>query len=537
MLSLLAALVCGIGCAAGCATSQTGAEMPDGLVGEPSRPARTADVSDEPNPETVREGALWYRIAVEGTEFAITLRLLQPARSSSFFLPNPERHQAAATRALTFEGATGPEGPVPHDQLPDAGRIDVATANHDWVELHYRVDLEAFPDDTPRPAPDIAEETILAYLSSLLVVPSRRIAERIREIPVELHVPRSWNLRATWTRGERAGSDDDGREVHGFVVSDIRALRDAYFVTGPDLSTHQSSDGSVVAIFEPGLDISESKFVKLVEQIAVAYRERLGDVGPMLVYARSAGTGAAPGLRGTAQRNGFVVDLPERRPLRAEAAILVAHEAFHLWNGHRAIPDPDAEPAVRWFEEGVTHYMAVKTLYEVGRIDFSDVRRQLAESTFYYRHNPASGDGDATRLDIDRLPYDRGMLLALALDGSLYRCTNGTASLASWLGPLIDEEPTHYDAERLKSTYFASAGADCESGRRIWRESVANGGSLEPSRLLDAVGLHYIEASTVEETRVLPLDRNRRLYESLFERDDRDRPAPSNRTSSRARIP
>lgn len=518
-----------LGLCGACATAPAGDADPDGLVGEPARPARTAQESSDPNPDAVREGALWYRIAVDGRALEITLRLLKPAPTSSFFLPNPERHHTAAARALTFEGASGPEGPVPHDQLPEEGRIDVETGSLDWVELHYRVDLEAFPDDAPRPAPDVTGETVLGYLPALLVVPSRRIVERIREIPVELHVPRSWDLRATWPKEERSSSErDGGRDVHGFVVSDIRALRDAYFVTGPDLSTRRTDDRSIVAAFEPGLEIPESPFVELVERVVGVYRERFGSIGPVLVYARAARDGPSAGLRGTAKRNGFVVHIPERRPLRADAAILVAHEAFHLWNGHRAIPAPDAEPGVRWFEEGVTHYMAVKTLYEIGRIDFADVRRQLAESAFYYRHNPASGRGRASRLDVDRLPYDRGLLLGLALDGGLHRCTSDGASLARWIRRLLDEEPTYYDAETLHSTYVETAGANCEPGDRIWDEWVSNEGALEPPRLLDAVGLHYIEASTVDETRVLPLDGDERLYESLFERDDRDRSAHSN---------
>jgi len=512
---------------AGCSTAPAGDEGSETLVGEPIRPS--APASDRRDPEgergrahregRPREGALWYRIATEGPILEVRLRLLRPAERSSFFLPAPERRETATLRAITVEGASGPDGPVPHRQYPDERRIDVESAGLDWVELVYRVDLRAFSEGGTRPRPNFSHGTVLGYLPDLLIVPSRRIASSLRAIPVEIHAPPDWTVRATWQKSDRHPSETAGPErVHGFIARDVRTLRDAFFVAGPNLTAREPGDGSIAVAFEPAMEIPESQFVHLVEEVVETYRERFGSTGRVLAYARAAPDSESTALQGTAKRNGFVVRLPERRPLRDEVSLLVAHEALHLWNGHHAIPDPEAQDDLQWFEEGVTHYLAVKTLFEIGRIDRKGVRRQFSESVFFYRRNPAAGRGRATRLDLARLPYDRGVLLGLALDAALHRCTNGSASVARWLRRLLGDEPSHYGAARLASTFTRTAGADCSAADRTWRDRV-QGDDLDPSTLLDRVGLHYIEAETVEASKVLPIDGDDSLFGALFRRN------------------
>lgn len=527
-----AAYWCLLGACSAPRAPQTG---PDEFVGEPS--GRTADPSGLASEEDrdgppFRKGALWYRIGVSDSTLDITVRLLKPADRSSFFLPTSKHLREPAAHAITIRGASGPNGAVPLDQIPDEHRLDIDSEGLEWVELGYTVDLDAFPDDSPRPLPDSLSGSVLAYLSSILVVPSKRAVEEIREIPIEIHAPEEWRVLASWTARDRRPSKTRDRNVHGFVAEDVRELRDAFFVAGPTIQQVRRDELDLTVAFQSDIHRAREPVTSAVARILRTYRDQFGEIGETLVFVRTARQHGSGRIPGTAKRGGFVVRLPSRRPLRDDIQLLVAHEAFHLWNGHRLTPTPESEERTRWFKEGVTHYIAIKTLYEIGIFDLEDVRDELAKSAFFYRRNPASRGGRASRLDLHRLPYDRGVLLAVALDDSLAECSSNRRSLSDWIGTLLEGDVDHYDTRTLRSGFDEIAGTGCTAGNRTWRRHVTGRDSLDPRRLFERVGLHYLEADSVEETELLPLEGSRRTFESLFDRNSR--PSPPQSTLDRA---
>lgn len=511
----------------GCSTAPPSEADSEHLVGTPhpdSAHDEKRDPDGEPENRTFRRGALWYRIAISGEDLEIAVRLLNPADRTSFFLPASKRGPET-TGAISIREAEGPNGNLALRQVTEDRRIDVETASADWVELHYRVDLGAFPDDSSRPHPDVGGGALIVYLSSILVVPSKQVVENIRDIPVEVHAPESWSVLATWARGTES-TDDEAKGVHGFVARDTRSLRDAFFVAGKQLRVRKSKRDDLTVAFQPDVRVAggaktEKQVTTRLSRIVRTYETQFGNLGETLVYVRPSRGGAATGVRGTAKRNGFVVRLPRRRPLRDAVELLFAHEAFHLWNGHHLIPDPEDEKETRWFKEGVTHYVALKTLRGLDLFDLDDVRRELAKSAFFYRRNPATRGGQASRLDMNRLPYDRGVLLALALDGALAQCTSFETDLRDWLRALLRDGASHYGLQQLSATYEKTAGTNCTRGERIWRRHVRRGLPIEPSPLFERVGLHYLEASTIDDTEVLPIESRRRVFETLFERSRR----------------
>ena len=127
----------------------------------------------------------------------------------------------------------------------------------------------------------------------------------------------------------------------------------------------------------------------------------------------------------------------------SETSLLIAHEALHIWNGHRLIPNDSAEESTRWFKEGVTHYLALKSL----GADESFVLEELARSASNYERNPLSRGASGQAVDEARFPYDFGVLVALTFDALL---TDGAqdAGLECWLKPLVDEHH-RYDEHTL----------------------------------------------------------------------------------------
>ena len=514
---MLALLLClQVGCRS---DSSTPDDSPTEMVGSPVRPGTNHEQTSADDTSPIRRGALWYRIVIERQSLAVTIRLLNPADRTSFFLPGSMTDDASARRAFTMGGAEGPDGSIPVEQFPDDGRLDVVTRDLEWVELDYRIDLTAFPKRRDRPTPEFSDGTALVYAPDVLVVPSKRVVDAIRDIPVEVHSPNDWRLLATWPpREETASSTDTTRQVHGFVAPDVRSLRDAFLAAGPDIAVFEGSGEStdVTVAFDPGFDGDPRRYTALVERTVDYYRRRFGSVGPVLAYFRTGGDDARGGIRGTAKRGGFVVRTTPDGSGDDETALLVAHEAFHLWNGHELIPAPDEEEETRWFKEGATHYVAIKSLYRAGLFDLEDVRRELARSAFFYRRNPAARGRRASALDLHRLPYDRGLLLALAFDAALLKCSSGRTSIDDWLQALLEEGHRYYDRETLRLTLESVTGGGCPPGGRIWQRHVEGNATLNPAEILGGVGLHLIEARTLEETKVLPVEGRDRPFRTLF---------------------
>jgi len=533
--ALLACLAALLWLPAACQSDSSKSEDPtDELVGSPVRPSADDQPAD-PDPQSIRRGALWYRMVVERQSVSITLRLLHPADQTSFFLPSSMASDTGARRAFTMSGARGPGGTLPVEQDPDEGRIDIATGELEWVELSYQIDLTAFPERRDRPTPEFSDGTALVYAPDVLVVPSKRIVDQIRNIPVEVHTPRDWRLLATWSpRENKPSKTDDVRRVAGFVAPDVRSLRDAFLVTGPDIRVVERPDGEerLTAAFEAGFDRDPDRYAALVDRTVRHYRNQYGSVGPVLAYFRTGDGDHTDGIRGTAKRGGFVVRTPPDAENDPDPALLIAHEAFHLWNGHELIPDPDHQEQTRWFKEGATHYVAIKALYQTGLFDLEDVRREIGRSAFFYRRNPAARGRRASALDLHRLPYDRGLLLALAFDAALLKCSSGRVSIDDWLRALLDEGGRYYDQETLRTAFQRATDGGCPSGGRIWQRHVESDGTLEPADILGSVGLHLLEARTLEETKVLPVEGHDQLFRRLFSRPDASTPPTADETAT-----
>ncbi|MFB6374294.1 MAG: hypothetical protein ABEN55_14535, partial [Bradymonadaceae bacterium] len=390
----------------------------------------------------------------------------------------------------------------------------------------YRIALDAFPRRRDRPTPEFSDGTALVYAPDVLVVPSKRTVDAIRDIPIEVHAPKDWKLLATWPpRKREASAADDSRQVSGFVAPDVRSLRDAFLVTGPEIAAvERRGDGAPVTVAD--------RYAALVDRTVRHYRRQFGSVGPVLAYFRTGAGDDSDGVRGTAKRGGFVVRPPPREAGdEPETALLVAHEAFHLWNGHELVPAPDHEEQTRWFKEGATQYVAIKALYQTGLFDLADVRREIGRSAFYYRRNPAKRGRRASSLDAHRLPYDRGLLLALAFDAALLKCSSGRVSIDDWLNALLDEDARYYDQETLRTTFQRVTDGGCPSGGRIWQRHVQSDGTLDPAKILGSVGLHFLEARTLEGTKVLPVEGHDQLFRRLFSRAETATP-PADETAT-----
>jgi predicted metalloprotease with PDZ domain len=122
---------------------------------------------------------------------------------------------------------------------------------------------------------------------------------------------------------------------------------------------------------------------------------------------------------------------------------LLAHEIFHHWNGGLLVPRDDEKAS--WFTEGVTEYIANRTLIRTSLISQSLFLKKLETHVGMYNYwiwappfqksslQSAVADGDGDK-NINRPGiYDGGVVAAFCLDTMIQKQTYGRKSLEDLL--------------------------------------------------------------------------------------------------------
>lgn len=471
----------------------------------------------------VRRGVLWYRLELDEGNARVDVRLNEPPERTSFFLPGPWAGREDFDDNIRINGARGEEGSIPFVIERDERRIDIESRGGDYVELSYTVELDD-GYNRERFHPQMRNGVVFAYGPTLLLLPSDQISRQVRDIPVEVHAPEDWRVLTTWERIEDHSSREvDGGHVWGFRADDAGALRDTFVAAGASLDVERpskSDDEAPISVgFAPDVDADRARFGESISQVVDAYRDRFGDLGAVTVYVRQVADDRQRRARGVGRRGGFVVELPAEQTLDEHALLLLAHEAFHLWNGHYLAPAPKAEPETRWFKEGVTHYVALKMLAGSGDFTQGDVLDELARSARYYQQNRAARSQPASAAERARLPYDKGVLLAVGLDASLLRQSGGRLGVEDWLTHLIDRSESFgegYRSRDLREALVEVAGSNDAKAVEFWDAHVAGSGRLDLSELFRTAGLHWLEGARRERARLLPLDGDDTPFSAMF---------------------
>lgn len=485
-----------------------------GGADHPNAPARFEQmVGQAPvGQAATNSGTLWYQLEVAPNRLMVHIRLLKPPRRTTFFLPAQWAGSADYADAIQIHGARVPDGLAPYTIDRSSGRIEVESNQARWVQLDYSVALSPRTDHFSRFHPRFADQLFFAYGPAFLILPSAQIIDTIRDIPIEIHAPSDWQMLSTWSAHKRSPSKTSTETtVHGYLAETPAALRDAFVVGGPHLVIESiPEDASITLGFDPRIQVNREQFGASITQILGAYRQRFGELGSVSAYMRRVVSEDAQEHLGVGRHGGFVLEIRDRAPnthgpddagLDPQILLLLAHEAFHMWNGHSLTPAPETEPSTRWFKEGFTHYMAIKTLAELGLFSREEILAELDKSGEHYLRNPAAGATmrrDSSAVDRARLPYDRGVLLALAIDTFLTTHSNGRLSAQDWFRALMNnlaERHQPYRAGHLRAAFVTSAeqaGASAAEAGEFWRAHVDAQRPLEPETIFRRAGLHWL---------------------------------------------
>jgi hypothetical protein len=412
-------------------------KQPADLVGSPlPRQATSKSKTDR------SASALWYRIELSESQITVGIRLYSPPERTKFFLPKRWSEYASDPISITIKTAYGPTGQLHVDLDRAQGVAEVDTKNQEWVDLVYSIPV---PQKSDLRTLDLAniKGAIVAYGPTFLVLPSRETLAESSAIPVEVHAPIDWVVESTWKKVHVAPSRvDAARQVQGFLAAGAQELRDSFVVAGQPqrLATKRAADSKVTSLFV-GSSFGD-RDQRIVHETIIAtiteYRDHFGDLGPATVLIGEH-LGENPDYVGMGRLGGFVLSIPTEDSVdSSKAALLIAHEALHLWNGHYLVPATSEAHELDWFKEGITHYLAIKTALALGNLTVDEAVEELRQVRHSYEDNPiVSGVGTPTASDKLRFPYDLGVRIGLAFDSHLVSRSGRIRSIHDWLRLLL----------------------------------------------------------------------------------------------------
>lgn len=507
----------------GCQNSSRTATQSDTLQGAPPQTSNFLD-TPPPQPGDQKEGMLWYRIVPQQDTLAITLRLLKPPSELSLFLPGPWAGHDSWNAYISIQQARTPDGPCPVTLQRHLGRLDIQLpqAKTPWVELHYEVKLIPRKSLTDRFSPQKLQEQpgFFAYAPTLFILPSEKLASRLTQIPIELHTPSSQQAISTWPLVHSATSSQDSTQhIHGYIAPDIRALRDAFLLVAENVRLTNQSQTIDIA-YDPRFKGDHKAFSSFIEDILHAYETNLGPATThTTALVRTPNEYTSSSQRwGTGRRGGFVLELEPSALLDTSAMILIAHEAFHLWNGHALVPSTSSEPDTRWFKEGLTHYVAIKNLFQMGRISEREFLHEIAQAAQRYtQRHELYPHSKQKRAESAIYPYDKGVLMALALDQLLH--THTSTDLLSWLNTLVTYSRKagswRYTQDDLFDSLEPHFTTDT-SQLHTWEGYCAQDKRLDVSLFFAQLGLHWLEADNQRAAKLIPLENKDNQWQNIL---------------------
>lgn len=363
-------------------------------------------------------------------------------------------------------------------------------AAHRWVAIHEpgaplrvswrfaRNDLQTDPDPARHRRPLLGERLFhtVGYLG--LVLPASADGDAPRRVRV------SWSgfERAGWETCSSFGVEEGPHEA----VASLNELRGGLFVAGRGVRVHRRRvHGRQVVVTVEGARwrFEDEAFVDVATRIVELERDFFDDhedpfywisliaIGEPSEHSRSIG--------GTGLTHCFSMCMLPDASLDPEAGgrevlRVLAHETFHEWNG-LVIERRDPEELVYWFSEGATDFYARRLLYRAGWLDVDEYAASLNDMLAAYFQSPVRSEPNERILEdfwssteVQRLPYLRGDLVALLVDGAIRRASGGARSLDDLMRELVRE--AREDGQRIDTELLLgkiASHADAETAERV----------------------------------------------------------------------
>ncbi len=195
-----------------------------------------------------------------------------------------------------------------------------------------------------------------------------------------------------------------------------------------DFRLLRSDDGATRVAIRGQWSFNDAAFAEQIDHIVAVQREFWGDAPePFLVTVLQLdGPQNRMSIGGTGLGDAFAFFATPNAQARPLTRTL-AHEALHTWIPHRIGEAPDQNEAAQyWLSEGFTDFYTPRLLLRAGLWTPEDFAADLNEMLAAYAQSPVRSEPNARVVadfwndqDVQKLPYQRGRLLAMVWDAQL----------------------------------------------------------------------------------------------------------------------
>jgi predicted metalloprotease with PDZ domain len=301
-----------------------------------------------------------------------------------------------------------------------------------WIEIHYSIAPNKNAKNSNTQYRAILNKDLFHAIGQLfLVLPDDKMTDL-------LNVNVQWQdfEAINWQTVQAvAGNSQQDK----YEILSKSALLSSVFMAG-DIQLHQTLTpyGVIkIAMQKNNWHFKGEEFASLARQIVQSEREFFGvEINPeaepfliSLVEVEKDLNGISIG--GTSLHNSFAMFAsPSAKLMQTDFSepnttigFVLAHEMMHQWIGHGVKTSEKPEALGYWFTEGFTDYFSLQVLYKRQLITLDNYVEMMNSFLRNYWLNPKRNisnqniaSGFWTNKNIERLPYQRGFLIAMLSD-------------------------------------------------------------------------------------------------------------------------
>jgi len=389
----------------------------------------------------------------ELTALQVTLRFRADADGQTVLqLPNEWASEKALyryVRDLRISGATGYELAVDGGK-PDFSKRLLTSAARAPITVSYRVVTGFDADPEPGPGnpfkPIIRPQWFFVYGEALFAAPADRDSAH-----ASFHwsgAPRGFGFASDLEHLARLRPGSVGDVIESIVIG------------GKDLRIYSRQVGGAplrVAILGQ-YRFTDQDFAAMAERVLGAENSFWGGhIDPFLIaMAPLKAKENNQSLGGTGRSDAFALTASTDAELQ-QFRFLLAHEYFHTWDPRQlgGMYDGAREPAAYWFSEGFTDFYTRRLMLRAGVFSLEDFAGEWNDMLKAYDASTARNHTNEqivtdfwTDYPTQKLPYQRGAMLAAIWNARLLQATGGRVSLDDVMHRMRDLTAADRDAGR-----------------------------------------------------------------------------------------
>lgn len=290
--------------------------------------------------------------------------------------------------------------------------------------------------------PNIKKDLFFFIGSQGLIIPNLN-KDIALKVVFKWHIPNDWKIANSYGMNHK----------NQITYSTIRELNDALFIAGhiqlkeiKYKNTHFWT--ATIGTFST-LDLKN--YFQICAKLIDFQQNFWNDPNRYHLLAFISLNSNQESFRGAGLYRSFMLALPQNATLQTEFGLswLAAHELFHAWNRPDLflITPSHQESSIYWLSEGITDYYAFESLLKTNIYSFEEyidaynnVLREYYTSPVRNYTNQEIEQYFWINDDVNKLPYQRGNILAHQWNAKIIQQSHGQYSLDNFIRAI---QPTH----------------------------------------------------------------------------------------------